>query len=361
MGTFHAKGVALAVFRSITVAFTLIAVWISVLASAAPGMPTPGQANAAPEAPPQISGESAVVLDGVTGDILYQKNSHAHVAPASVTKIATAIVAIENIDVHRRVVVDFDSYQMVVDTGSTVMGLKPGDNRSIEDLLYGLMLPSGNDAAVVIARTVGGTEANFVEMMNEKVKSLGLHDTHFSNPHGLDADDHYSSAYDMAALSFYGMRYPLFRSLSEAKKYEIKGNRPYTLWNLNKLLYNYDGADGVKIGYTENALETIVASATRGGQKLIVAVMRSNSRYSDATLLLDYYFKALKQGEVTRIPAPTATPLPTSVPPTATPSPPTAVSVPARSPTAPTGDNSDLLTAILNTLSAISNAIRGLF
>jgi D-alanyl-D-alanine carboxypeptidase (penicillin-binding protein 5/6) len=228
------------------------------------------------------------------------------VPPASVTKIVTAIVAIEQekgrLDQH--IPIDFDSYEMVVETQSSIMGLKPGDNPTLRDLLYGLMLPSGNDAAVVIARFIAGSEKSFVDLMNEKMRSLGLTDSHFSNPHGLDADDHYSSAYDMAALSLYGMRYELFRSLSETKKWEIKDARAYEVWNLNRLLYSYDGADGVKIGFTENALETIVASATRGQHKLIVAVMRSNSRYSDARALLDYYFGALESGEVTRIPAP---------------------------------------------------------
>ncbi len=279
-------------------------------------------------APPEISGESAVVIDGENGDILYDKDSHRRVPPASLTKIATAIVGIENGDLKRRVVIDFDSYQMVLDSQSSIMGLKPGDDRSLEDMLYGLMLPSGNDAAVVIARSIAADEASFVEMMNKKISALGLADTHFSNPHGLDASDHYSSAYDMAAMSLYGLRNPVFRSLSQTTKYEIQGNRPYDLWNLNRLLYTYDGADGVKIGFTESALETIVASATRDGQKLIVAVMRSNSRYSDARALLDYFFEALHKGQVTRMKP--ATPIPS---PTATPMAATATPVPVFTPT----------------------------
>lgn len=358
------KGVGLVLLRRLAILVLLISVasFLVVLSE------TRGQPSAANGAglwsPPEISGQSAVVIDGSNGDILYDKESHMHAPPASVTKIATAIVAIENIELDRRVTIDFDSYEMVIDSGSTVMGLKPGDNRSIEDLLYGLMLPSGNDAAVVIARTVAGDEAGFVEMMNEKVRDLGLRDSHFSNPHGLDARNHYSSAYDMAEFSRYGMRYPVFRSLSDTKKYEIKGNRPYDLWNLNRLLYSYDGADGVKIGYTENALETIVASATRDGQKLIVAVMKSNSRYSDARALLDYYFDALKKGQATRVPAATSSPTPTStVVPTLTAVPvptSTAVSAPTpievSTPVSPVRDI-DPLTGILNIIRGLLSSL----
>lgn len=346
--------------RGITSAVLFSAVLSVALAVSAVG---PGQSSAEGLlAPPQISGESAVVLDGSNGDILFEKNSHMRVAPASLTKIATAIVAIENADLQQRLVIDFDSYQMVVDTESTVMGLKPGDNRSIEDLLYGLMLPSGNDAAVVIARTVGGSEAKFVEMMNDKVRDLGLQDTHFRNPHGLDAEGHYSSAYDMAALSLYGIRHSVFRSLSATKKYEIRGNRPYELWNLNRLLYSYDGADGVKIGYTESALETIVASATREGQKLIVAVMRSNSRYADARLLLDYYFDALKEGRATRIPPPTRTPIPTVAPLAAEPTPySSARSVSEQEPgSVSKAENPGFITAITDAISHFWESVRGL-
>ena len=271
-------------------------------------------AFAAPPQPPPISGETAVVLDGDTGDILFEKDAFRRVPPASLTKIVTAIVAIENGRLDDIVPIDFDSYEMVLDEQSSIMGLKPGDTPTLEDLLYGLMLPSGGDAAVAIARHIGGTEEHFVEMMNEKVRDLGLVDTHFVNPHGLDAKDHYSSAYDMAALARYGLRNPVFRSLAATKKYEVKGTRTYDVWNLNRLLYTYDGADGVKIGYTENALETIVASATRNGQRLIVSVMRSNSRFTDAARLMDYYFEALAQGEVTRTPAPTPVPIVTPTP-----------------------------------------------
>ncbi|MBI4321953.1 MAG: D-alanyl-D-alanine carboxypeptidase [Chloroflexi bacterium] len=271
---------------------------------------------------PAISGEAAVVLDGNNGDILYDKHAHDWVPPASLTKTVTAIVAIEKARLTDRVHIDFDSFEMVVQSQSTVMGLKPGDEPSIEDLLYGLMLPSGNDAAVAIARYVGGTEQRFIDMMNEKVRGLGLKDTHFSNPHGLHATDHYSSAYDMAALSRYAMQNAAFARIAGSVRYPITGPRPYEVWNLNRLLYSYDGADGVKIGYTEEALETIVASARRSNYRLFVAVMRSNDRYGDSRRLLDYFFGALAEGTVERTPIPTPTATPSTTP-SPTPTPPT--------------------------------------
>ena len=292
------------------------------IAALAPGFTAPfcqpsaalAASVAAPQGIPQISGETAVVLDGANGDMLFDKMADERVPPASLTKIATAIVAIEKGRLNDRIHIDFDSYTMVIESQSSIMGLKLGDEPSLEDLLYGLMLPSGNDAAVVIARHVGGTEERFVAMMNEKVAELGLKNTHFSNPHGLHAAEHYSSAYDMAALSRYAMRNPVFAKIAGAVRYAVVGPRAYEVWNLNRLLYTYDGADGVKIGFTEQALETIVGSAKRGNYSLIVAVMRSNDRLSDSRRLLDFFFEAIANGPVERRPAPTPTSTPSPTP-----------------------------------------------
>jgi D-alanyl-D-alanine carboxypeptidase len=230
------------------------------------------------------SAEGAVVLDGESGAILYAKNAHARLAPASLTKILTSIVAIEQGRPQDRVRVDVDSRTMY---DNTIMGLEPGEVLSLETLLYGLMLPSGNDAALAIARHIGGSDAAFVDLMNQKVRALGLENSQFRNPHGWDDRDQYASPYDLAVMSRYGMRDPLFYSLSASRVWEAEG---YTLYNLNRLIGQYPGADGVKVGYTDDAGRCLVASATRNGRRVFVTVMRSNDPVGESRLLLDYAF-----------------------------------------------------------------------
>jgi hypothetical protein len=234
------------------------------------------------------SAELAVVLDGTSGGILYGKNAHARLAPASLTKIVTAIVGIEQGKPQDRVRVDVDSRTM---WESTVMGLTPGDVVSLETLLYGLMLPSGNDAALAIARHVAGSDARFVELMNEKVRALGLEDSQFRNPHGLDEEGHYSSPYDLAMLARHGMQDPLFYNLSATRNRHADG---FDLWNLNRLLGQYPGADGVKVGYTDEAGRCIVSSATRNGHRVFVTLIRSHDPVGESRLLLDYAFQNFK-------------------------------------------------------------------
>jgi D-alanyl-D-alanine carboxypeptidase len=241
--------------------------------------------------PPRITAEMAVVVDERSGAILYGRDEHREVAPASLTKIVTAMVALETGNPAARVTVDVDSRVM---WDSTVMGLRPGEEVSLEDLLYGLMLPSGNDAAIAIARHVArGNEGLFAELMNAKVHQLGLRHSHFVNPHGLDADRHYSSAYDMAMLARQGMRNPVFRQLAAAKEWEASGFlQSYRLVNLNRLLWQYPGADGVKIGFTDAAGRTMVVSAQRDGHRIYASFMRSNNLVADGTALLNYAFNA---------------------------------------------------------------------
>lgn len=238
--------------------------------------------------PPIPSAELAVILDGDSGTILYGKNAHARSAPASLTKIMSAILAIERAKPQDRVRVDVDSRSM---WDSTVMGLTPGDVVSLETLLYGLMLPSGNDAALAIARHVAGSEAAFVDLMNARVRALGLEDTQFRNPHGLDADGHYSSPYDLAVMARQGMQDPLFASVAATRYWQAEG---YSLYNLNRLLGQYPGADGVKVGFTDNAGRCIVASATRDGHRVFVTLMRSNDPIGESRALLDYTFQSFR-------------------------------------------------------------------
>ena len=254
--------------------------------TATPPLPAPSQTGKA--AAPAVNSADVVVIDEDSGVVLYEKNSHHRTAPASVTKIATALVALERGDPKSTVKVSFDSTELV---DSTLMGIHVGDQVTLEDLLYGLMLPSGNDAALAIANEIAGSKSAFVALMNQKAKSLGLTDSQFRNPHGLDEDGHYSSAYDLTMMARYAMRtYPLFGRLAAAKSWDVGGARPYTVYNLNKMLRSYAGADGVKIGYTDNAGKTIIASATRNGHRVYVGLMRCGDIVTDSAPLLDWAF-----------------------------------------------------------------------
>jgi serine-type D-Ala-D-Ala carboxypeptidase (penicillin-binding protein 5/6) len=235
--------------------------------------------------PQGISAQYAALIDGDSGEILWGRNARGRVAPASLTKIVTALVALDRGRLSDRVAVQVDSRTMYE---STVMGLTPGETVSMETLLYGLMLPSGNDAALAIAQQVGGSESGFVSLMNAKATQLGLANSHFLNPHGLDADGHYSSPADLIAFSRAGMRDATFARLSGARHYDGEG---YSMNNLNRLLALYPKADGVKVGYTDNAGRAIVASATQDGHRLYAALLRSANPTAEAQALLEWAFR----------------------------------------------------------------------
>lgn len=234
-----------------------------------------------------ISGRAAAIIDASCGALVYGQREHEQLRPASITKIVTAIVASERADLSRMVDVDVNSQLLVVSTDSTVMGLEPGMRMSLRDLLYGLLLVSGNDAAVQIAEEVGGTLPAFIQMMNDKVDELGLQDTHFANPHGLDENDHYTSAYDIALLGRELLNDPELAQIVHTKHYTADWDGE-ELWNGNELLTLYPGVVGIKTGFTERAKQTLVAAADRGGRRLIVSVLGSNDRYADTIALLDW-------------------------------------------------------------------------
>jgi D-alanyl-D-alanine carboxypeptidase len=240
------------------------------------------------QAAPQVSALAAVVIDEASQAVLYDKDAHAALPPASLTKIATLIVALERSqDLDAWVETDVDSSTM---RGSTVMGLLPGDRFTLRDLLYGLMLPSGNDAALAIGRHVSGSDAGFVAEMNALLKRFGLRNSNFANPHGLGSGNHNASAYDLAMLARYGMSLPEFRTIVRAPRWNAAGSRDISYANINTFLFNYPGADGVKTGYTRRAGSTLVASATRNGHRLYAVVLNAPSRDSDAGRLLSWAF-----------------------------------------------------------------------
>ena len=240
--------------------------------------------------PPEATAQDVAILDEDSGALLYGWHEHDRVAPASITKIATTLVALEREpDLGRRVDVTVSGSQLAARTGSSIMGLEPGENVSLQTLLYGMMLPSGNDAAEQVALALAGGRDTYVDWMNARVLQLGLRDTHFVNPHGLDANGHYSSAYDMALLGREAMRNPVFRQLAGARTYRGDG---YRMTNLNRLLGVYPGADGVKIGFTRRAGRTMVASATRDGHRVYVVIMHSTDLPGDTTLLFDWVWRS---------------------------------------------------------------------
>jgi D-alanyl-D-alanine carboxypeptidase len=238
-------------------------------------------------AAPPISAVAAIVVDEASGAVLYEKDAHRRLAPASLTKIATAVVALQQGDLEQWVDIQVDSREM---KGSSLMGLLPGDRFKLNHLLYGLMLPSGNDAALEIGRAVSGSVSAFVDEMNALAAGLGLHNTHFENPHGLDERGHYMSAYDLAMLSRYAMAMPGFWPYSSTKVINVWGNRPLLLKNLNPVLYLYPGGDGVKTGFTDDAGKTLVGSATRNGHRVYIVLLNAQEREGDALLLFDWAF-----------------------------------------------------------------------
>jgi D-alanyl-D-alanine carboxypeptidase len=236
--------------------------------------------------PPAVTASYVAILDEASGEVLHGQGEHTRVAPASVTKIATTLVALEREpDLGRRIPVTISGSAMAARDGSSIMGLEPGRQVSLTTLLYGMMLPSGIDAAEQVALALGGSREAYVDWMNQKVADLGLEDTHFANPSGMDADGQYSSAYDMAFLGRAAMRNETFRQMAGAPTYRGDG---YSMANLNKLIGALPGADGIKIGRTRAAGRTIVASATAGGRRVYVSLFRSQDLASDSTALFNW-------------------------------------------------------------------------
>ena len=240
--------------------------------------------------PPVITGYAATVVEEPCGAVLHRLNEHLRLPPASLVKIATALVTADHADPAQVVEVTVDGGELSVATDATIMGLKPGQLLSIRDLLYGLLLPSGNDAAIELAQQVSGSVAAFVDLMNQKVQQLGLTDTHFTNPHGLDDPGTYTSAYDMAMLGRELLHQPGLADIVQTRAYKPAWDGA-ELRNLNRLLDVYQGSIGIKTGYTDQAGQTIVAAAERGGRRLIVSVLKSTSLYQDATRLLEWAFR----------------------------------------------------------------------
>lgn len=254
-----------------------------------------------PGAPPapDVTAASAALMDVSSGRVLYAKNGHVRRAPASLTKVATALVALEAGDLDSLVEVS----AAAAGIGGSSIWLEAGEQQTLRDLLYGLMLRSGNDAAAAIAEHVGGTVDHFVYEMNRLAARVGAGDTHFRNPHGLPALGHYSSALDMALLAREGLLRSDFRELVSTRRYVMPWpGHPWdrAVYNENRLLWLYPGADGVKTGWTEEAGRCLIASATRDGWQLVAVVLHAPDMWADATELLDWGFSSFESRLVCR-------------------------------------------------------------
>lgn len=236
--------------------------------------------------PPQVSAKSAALLDGTTGECLYVKNGEQRALIASTTKIMTGLLVCEAGELDRTVTVP----DAAVGLEGSSMYLKKDETLTRRDLLYGMMLHSGNDAALTLAISVSGSEGAFVRQMNLRARALGLTQTHFANPHGLDSGENYSTALDLAHLAQAALQNAQLRAVVSTKTAVCAGR---TLTNHNKLLWRYDGCIGVKTGYTRHAGRILVSAAERDGRMLIAVTISDPDDWRDHTALLDYGFAVL--------------------------------------------------------------------
>lgn len=247
---------------------------------------------------------SAILIEASTGEILFEKNSHQKLAPASMTKMMSMLIIVESIE---KGVIGWDDVITASENASGMGGsqilLETGEKMKVSDLFKGIAVASGNDAVVALAEAIAGTEAEFVKMMNNRAKELGLKDTNFKNPHGLDDANHYSSAYDMSLIAKELAKHDkVFEFTGIYDDYLRKGtDREFWLVNTNKLVRYYNGVDGLKTGYTKEAGYCLTATAKKNNMRLIAVVMQEESsevRNAEVTSLLDYGFAQYKIDEL---------------------------------------------------------------
>jgi D-alanyl-D-alanine carboxypeptidase (penicillin-binding protein 5/6) len=243
-----------------------------------------------------LTARAAILLDGTSGKILYQREPDLRLPPASTTKVLTAIVALES----GRKLSDFLTVSKAATrVPASKLYLRPGQRISVEDLLYGIMLSSANDASNVLAEGIGGSVEEFAELMTKKAHLIGANNTHYTNPHGLTAPDHYSTARDLVTIFQYAMKNQLFRSIVQTKISSVNSStmvrkkvvpRRISVRNHNRLLWNFDGAIGGKTGYTHAAQKCFVGAVQRNGATLFIAILGSRNLWGDTQRLLEYGF-----------------------------------------------------------------------
>ncbi|HLO02890.1 MAG TPA: D-alanyl-D-alanine carboxypeptidase family protein [Symbiobacteriaceae bacterium] len=283
--------------RSLLALMLLLAVPVPALAgpgaTAAPDDLVLPVTKEAPVKSPRIVASAAILMDGQTGQILFERNAHARREPASTTKILTAIIILEEANLADKVKVS----KKAARTEGSTMHLVAGQVHSVHDLVHGLLLRSGNDAAVALAEYLSGSEEAFAAKMNERARAMGAQASHFKNPHGLPNPAHYTTAYDLARITQYAMRNPKFAQIvgsrSAGLTYE-ELDRDVVLHNTNRLLHMLPEADGVKTGTTGNAGKCLVFSGTRQGQQLIGVILNDGNRFGDAATLLRWGFTTFR-------------------------------------------------------------------
>jgi len=237
----------------------------------------------------QVSARSAVLLECAGGNVVYEQNGSARMPMASTTKIMTALVAIETGDLSRTYAIPAEAVGV---EGSSVY-LKAGEHLTLEELLYAVMLESANDAAAAVACIVGGSVEAFASMMNDKASSLGLADTHFTNPHGLDDEAHYTTALDLARLTAYALANPIFAEIVSTQRKTIPmddGAGTRVLSNHNRLLRQYDDVIGVKTGFTRHSGRCLVSAAEQDSVRLVAVTLNAPDDWRDHRAMLDYGF-----------------------------------------------------------------------
>ena len=242
--------------------------------------------------PPNISAKAAVLYVPETGEFLYEKNADERLPMASTTKIMTALITLSECELSDTVIVD----ERAVGIEGSSAYLRAGDELSVEELLYALMLQSANDAAVALAYHISGNIEQFSALMNEKAQSLGLQNTSFANPHGLDANDHYTTASDLSKIAAAALEDPIFRNITSTyKRTFATEHRRRTYVNHNKLLLRIDGAIGVKTGYTKRCGRCLVGATERNGLTLISVTLDAPSDWSDHEMMIDYGYSLVEK------------------------------------------------------------------
>ena len=248
-------------------------------------------------APLNLSAKSAILLVASTGEVLYEKNAHAQQYPASTTKMMTIITALEDGNLNDMVTTSANA----ANTEGSSMYLRPQERLRLLDMLYGVALVSGNDAAVAVAEHLDGSVERFAKRMTDKAQAIGAVRTNFRNPSGLPDPRHYSTAYDLARIAAYGYKNPRFAEIVGATyKKIVTSQKQETYYNENKLLNLYDGANGVKTGYTDAAGLCLVSAAKRGNTQLIAVVLDADFMWQDSMALLDYGFNHLGEKTVVK-------------------------------------------------------------
>lgn len=254
-------------------------------------------------APPTITAKSAIVMEATTGKILYSKNAEEKKYPASTTKMMSLIVALEYGNLEDVVTASKNA----ANTEGSSLWLTEGESEKMLDLLYGIMLISGNDATVAVAEHIAGSVENFARLMTDKAHAIGANNTNFTNSSGLPDPNHYSTAHDLAKIAAYGYKNPLFTKIVSTKEWLMPwpGKEfQRDLYNENRMLWLYEGANGVKTGYTDAAGRCLVSGASRDGMQLITVVLDSERMWDDSIALMSYGFQQIKpkkifdQGEI---------------------------------------------------------------